>query len=497
MSVQFFHELHVVSDLHLGGKPGFQIFCQGDILANFIKSLTEPSDRRIGLVLNGDIVDFLAEEPARYLDPQEAVTKLERIFYQDKAFSGVWLALQEFVAQPNRQLILILGNHDVELALPHVTEWLYEKLSNNNPEARGRLTTCFDGSGFACTVGSKRVFCIHGNHVDVWNMIDHRQLLEVAIAINSDQTPEEWDPNAGTRMVIDVMNSIKHDYPIVDLLKPEVEAVVPMLLALDPGRVSQITKILKVVKYLSRDYARKALGFLSAEQELEASPISDEEVMSEFLSDRFDYRQPEGAMTSESLIRDAFEAMDAGTDPKFATAADEGFLGPLDYIPALFSSKSKKIEKLCTALQKNLAQDQTFDITFKDDTFEKIDQQMGQNVDYLITGHTHLERAIQRSTSGCYYFNSGTWIRLIRLQEDIINDKDVFARVFSAFKKGTMQELDAIIDLGPLKNQPLVMLKPTVVAIVEQDGSTFGELRHINPANGIPEPVANTRLPRS
>ncbi len=81
------------------------------------------------MVLNGDIVDFLAESPAAYLDPNGSIDKLERIFYKDKSFSGVWTALQEFVAQPNRQLILVLGNHDVELALPHVTEWILEKLS--------------------------------------------------------------------------------------------------------------------------------------------------------------------------------------------------------------------------------------------------------------------------------------------------------------------------------------------------------------------------------
>jgi hypothetical protein len=85
--------------------------------------------------LNGDIVDFLAEAPAGYLDPQGAIHKLERIFYQDTAFSSVWLALQEFIAQPDRQLVLVLGNHDVELALPHVSEWLLERLSNNDSAA--------------------------------------------------------------------------------------------------------------------------------------------------------------------------------------------------------------------------------------------------------------------------------------------------------------------------------------------------------------------------
>jgi hypothetical protein len=57
-----------------------------------------------------------------------------------------------------------------------------------------------------------------------------------------------------------------------------------------------------------------------------------------------------------------------------------------------------------------------------------------------------------------------------------------------------MEQLDAINDLGPSHDQPLVMLKPTVVSIVEKDGESYGELRHANP-DGSLKPVENTRLP--
>ena len=87
MSVQAFNELHVVSDLHFGGLPGFQIFRQGDTLASFIKNMAaQPSDRKIGIVFNGDIVDFLAEAPAAYLDPKGAIEKLERIIMKIRRF---------------------------------------------------------------------------------------------------------------------------------------------------------------------------------------------------------------------------------------------------------------------------------------------------------------------------------------------------------------------------------------------------------------------------
>ena len=311
MKLQSFDELYVISDLHLGGKPGFQIFNQGATLAAFIDRLAKPSNRRVGLVLNGDTVDFLAEATNSYLDPLGAVDKLQRILMAEPAFSGVFSALRKFVATPNRQLIIVLGNHDVELALPEVTEWLLENISDKKWEARGRVTTCYDGTGFACDVGGKRVFCIHGNDVDIVNPVDHKQLRDVSLSLNFNQVPRDWDPNAGTKLVIDVMNSIKQRYPIVDLLKPEGEAVVPMLLCLKPDCLKEITRIMTFVTYCLRDKARRAMGFMSAEQELKENPTLEKEVMSSVATRYFDYGVIK-PMTPASLIDSAYKSMEAG-----------------------------------------------------------------------------------------------------------------------------------------------------------------------------------------
>jgi UDP-2,3-diacylglucosamine pyrophosphatase LpxH len=490
MSLQIFDELHVVSDLHLGGKPGFQIFCQGDTLANFIGMCAQPSDRKVGLVLNGDIVDFLAEAPAAYLDPKSAIDKLERIFYADAAFSGVWSALQGFVAQPNRRLVLVLGNHDVELALPHVTEWILEKLSRKESAARGRVTTCFDGAGFPCLVGNKRVFCIHGNDVDIWNGVNQRQLRDFSFAINKGEEPTKWEPNAGTRMVIDVMNGIKRDYPIVDLLKPEVEAVVPILLALDAGRLREISKILTVAAYLSKDAAKHSLGL---EHMTTESPESEEEVMAAFLNKYFEYEVAK-PLDADSPISESYDTIEEARGPEFESTAEEELLSPFDYLPAIFSNKKNKVEKLRKALKKNLEGDPSFVLTQKDDMFKKMKKEIGSKVNYLVTGHSHKERAIERKAPGCYYFNSGTWIRLIQLTDNILENSEEFARVYAAFESGSMEKLDAINNLGPSHDQSLVMLKSTVVSIVEKDGKTYGELRHAKP-DGSLQPLENTRFP--
>jgi len=217
-------------------------------------------------------------------------------------------------------------------------------------------------------------------------------------------------------------------------------------------------------------------------------------VMSQFLAKYFEYEAP-GQITADSLLKGAYRDMEAGVDPVTRPSGETEYLGPLDYLPAIFSSKEKKVEKLRKALKKNLEYNRTFDVTHQDDTFNKMDKQIGSNVNYLITGHTHLERAVPRSVSGCYFLNSGTWIRLIQLTEEILRDPQDFTRVYAAFESGSMEQLDGIKDLGPSHNQPLVMLKPTVVSIVEKDGETYGELRHARP-DGTLLAVENSRLPR-
>lgn len=500
MSRMVFDEIHVVSDLHLGGMPGFQIFCQGDTLAAMIRGLAAaPASRRVGLVLNGDIVDFLAESPAAYLDPAGAIEKLKRIFNEDPAFTDVWKALKEFVGKRNRHLVLLLGNHDVELALPHVTEWVVGELSAGKEAARGRISNHVDGAGFACSVGDKSVLCVHGNEVDTWNLVDYRQLLEVARAVNRSQTPKPWDANAGTRLVIDVMNSVKADFPLVDLLKPEVEAALPIVLALDSSRLREITKLLKVASFLSRDSLRRQIGFLSAEKEMEQEPAtlpSDEEVLGSFLSSHFSTYGTSTKPREGSLLDDALDGLDTA-DTTDLPGGEEEFLGPFDYVKALFGSAEKRADRLREALKDKLKGDRTFDVTYEDEPYKALKEEVGDGVDYLVAGHTHLERAIEREHRGrsCYYYNSGTWIRLIQLTEEILDDADQFARVYHAFKGRDVAALDEVKDLGPERNEPLVLLRPTVVSIVKRTDGVYGTLNRAQP-DGSLVPQPDTQFPR-
>jgi CBS domain-containing protein len=159
----------VVSDIHMGGPAGFQILKHGPRLGALIRHLaTVRAGERVGLVLNGDVVDSLAEDIDGYVAVDEAPRMMERI-YRDPAFAPVWDGLAAFVRAPGRRLVIVLGNHDVEMALPAVEASIRTRLAGDDDAGQGRIAFAMRGMGFACLVGRARVFCTHGNEVDAWN----------------------------------------------------------------------------------------------------------------------------------------------------------------------------------------------------------------------------------------------------------------------------------------------------------------------------------------
>ena len=115
-----------------------------------------------------------------------------------------------------------------------------------------------------------------------------------------------------------------------------------------------------------------------------------------------------------------------------------------------------------------LWKDRSFEPAQSDDTFERLDEAIGTNFDFILAGHTHLRRSLKRRKARGWYFNSGTWARLIKLEARTLADAAEFAKVFAALKAGTMQALDDYPDL--------VMRQHTVVAIKPDGDKISGQL---------------------
>jgi UDP-2,3-diacylglucosamine pyrophosphatase LpxH len=501
--VQAFDELFVVSDLHLGGSPGFQIFHQGVRLAATIRAIAKRPSKRLALVLAGDVVDFLAAANPGYLDPDGAIVKLEAI-RRDPAFAEVFVALSEFVHTPTRMLVIALGNHDVELALPHTREWLYTVLAGTDPAARGRMELALDGWGYSCTVGGRKVLVVHGNEVDDWNIVDHRALLETNRAISRGNPLPEWTPNGGTKLVIDLMNDIKARFPMIDLVKPETDAALPIVAALDPENAKLFT-FLRAASYKLRDRIRVATGFLGEQHDqAQAQPMSDRELFDEFLAPTLEpasrRRSSASTMSSDDqlaqMLSQANDAIHQGIDPISANIGDGTLGAGFDRIKSFFAGATGQ-DLLRMALKKWLATDTSYDFAAEDDTFTRLDEACGE-VEFVVAGHTHLHRALHRKRANGYYFNSGTWIRLIRLSDYVLDDEQQFARVWQAFGAGSMKALDDLRDLGENGDEPLVLDISTVVGIHAPADSntarTFGQLYTAHD-DGSLSAVGGSRLP--
>lgn len=495
MDLPRYDELHVISDLHMGGdRLDFQILRETKRLASFVRWVAgQRPDGRIALVLNGDIVDTLAEDTGGYIAFENAVATLERIM-NNGSFADVWAALADFAKTPNRTLVLAVGNHDLELALPPVQRLVIERLAGEDLSARARIEFSTLGAGYACRVGSARVFCTHGNEVDPWNYVRYEDLSKLARRLNAGRAlaPSEWEPNAGTKMVKDVMNEVKKRYAWIDLLKPETQAAVGVLVVLDPSQASKITRLPSIVAELARG-GREFEGRLSADASAGPRPATAQAApIDQLLGANVarslklgDQAGPRGeGRSAEDMLMDA--ELNYKT-PQARGAAEDETLG----VPRLmwdrltgWISGVGRDEALRRAMLDWLADDQTFNIGNRDETFVNVTKWVGTGVDVIVTGHTHLERAIDMG-GGRFYFNSGTWIRLLQFSRAMLEKRESFAPVYQVLEDGGMSAIDA----AKFDGVPFVMNQTSAVRITADPAGVVGALGHVD---GVDPIVWNT-----
>jgi len=243
-------EVFVISDLHLGGAygeggtRGFRINSHASELVAFLQEIREraPAERASReLVINGDFVDFLAEADddgswhAFIEDEPSAVATFDRIADRDAGvFDELALLLQSGVA-----VTLTLGNHDLELSLPAVRARLRDRLGVTRTSP---FHFVYDGEAYV--IGDALIE--HGNRYDGWNVVDFDALRRCRSEYSRrlDPSPDAaFTPPAGSRLVEELMNPLKADYPFIDLLKPENEAAIPLLLAMEPSFAADVGRL--------------------------------------------------------------------------------------------------------------------------------------------------------------------------------------------------------------------------------------------------------------
>jgi UDP-2,3-diacylglucosamine pyrophosphatase LpxH len=490
-----FDDLYVVSDLHMGGRPGLQIMNRGDRLGRFIRQLAaQPapeSERRIGLVINGDVVDTLAEDFDGYIAASHAERMLQRL-YDDEAFSPVWTALAAFVRQARRRLVFTIGNHDIELALPAVQHSIRRRLAGDDDAANGRIEFAVDGAGYMCYVGDARIFCTHGNEVDAWNVVDYDTLRRLVRDQNAGVVfnPAAWTPNAGTRLVRDVVNRVKRQRPWVELLKPERNVLLGVLLTIDPGVVRHVPALLPVawqrgVGELRRRDLLSGTELGGTPATVAADPLALSDVMGPQLRRAIDGAEGSGGLrpedgtglSTDAMLLEIERHLAHGTTPARPLDDLDGTLGwprmAFDRLRAMDA-----VEALRCALLDWHRDDHSFDLTDEDATFRSVSREVGPDVDVIVTGHTHLERAIVTPTRA--YYNTGTWIRVIRFPDFALVDPLQFRAMYGLLDLATLADFDkAQLAATDGRTAPLVADVTTALQITATADGVFSWLGHV------------------
>ena len=513
------HCAYIISDLHLGGEKGgpnggrgFQLCTQTALLAEFIESLSKKTtaNETIELVIAGDFVDFLAEpnEKADEDEPrwtplreneEEAARLLQKIVSRHPE---VFSALKGFVGA-GHTLTVLLGNHDIELAYPVVRKTLQNMLGM--PSSVGMR---FLHDGEAYSIGDALIE--HGNRYDEWNALDYDALRRTCSLFSRGQDllkDGRFVPPAGSRLVAEVMNPIKVDFPFIDLLKPETTAAVPLLLVLKPEARSLVAKLAKLALSANKHGADvravpKQLGDISADVLRVREPTLDivadvrtpqvlgnldrrvgmgdedadlrhvlESALGASQATAFLRELEGGTPQTESLLRKRTPDhgdISAGPTPS-PRSPDQGrtsaFQGGLSWVKLLLSAGGDtegRLRSLQDALRA-FCDPSLFDLDKSPpkDPFYAAAKVLGQKTRfrYVVMGHTHLARKLPLEGGG-FYLNSGTWADLMKIPSEVFQPDE--QRAFEALR--TLAK-----DINERQYQRLIMQRPTYVKLEVRD----------------------------
>lgn len=392
----------VVSDLHIGGADGFQMISREtrQKLAALFRWVADQAtaDRDVQLVIAGDIVDFLAEEPFEAFTANEdaAAIKLRTIL---AASDEVWQGLA--AATKRCAVTFMLGNHDIELSFPKLRRMLLQRVG-------GTVEFLCDNEAFV--LGD--LIIEHGNRYDGWNAVDHDGLRQLrSSSSRREPAPSPFSVQPGSELVARVMNQYKKKYPWVDLLKPETAGVIPILAALG-GPTWKI----------AADAAKAAAGAAWRQSRLGSGGTPDDP---RFISESKVEAVPAPLPIDE--LQEVFALFDEAPAAAASSAADGRMVGE--------GAVTLNEELLFRGLRRWGEKDNR---SFHIDT-EKKEYLTAANLlaerrhKVIVFGHTHLAKNIELG-SGARYLNSGTWADLMCIPKAIFADDEHAARVaFSDF----------------------------------------------------------------
>lgn len=384
-------ETWVVSDLHIALDDPQSLYAGGDALPRWLARLVgKGTPSRV--ILNGDTFDFLNEEGELRLDADRARAAVQRAA-QDPLVRDFLRLLGALLAQRG-EVMLRLGNHDLELALPAVQSALRQALQQP-PEVAARLQIVTGDAPTYLRIGGVRVLVTHGEHDDPFNRIDYPQLLP--LAIDPKRSTSGFVYPAGSLLMRQIVAPIRRKYGLrfLDFLKPDFQGAALVALAVAPEACRQL------FQKAAWDIGWQLLGRSTADVSFSAS--SEKEV------DLGLY----GRLVDASLPDDDLHELGQWA---LATDAGQAFAGE-PFSPGLRSRLLQAGLGVYARAHRWLAAGSGsafFDVNPSDEEVDWAAQLLKRHgCDVLLTGHTHAARFVSRPDFA--YVNSGTWMWLMRL----------------------------------------------------------------------------------
>jgi predicted phosphodiesterase len=324
--------------------------------------------------MNDDPLDL---EPAR-------ATAAARAIVAGPATAAVLAALGDVLAAGG-EVVLRMGNHDVELALPEVQEVLRGALGQP-VEVASRLRFEEGHEPGLLEVGGARLLVTHGEQRDPWNKVDYASLAEGA---------GRFLFAPGSHLVKAFLNPLTKDYGLrfANLLKPDFQGATLAALAVAPDAARLLFQ--KASLDIGWQLLKKAL----------APPTFEIPAVDPRLAERVDA----AGLTGEE--RAALEALWHPGAVSFS-AGDES--------PAATRARTKLVRaglSMYAEAQRLIAgtsSERFFELAPSQGEWDEARRLAGKyGVEAVILGHTHAAR--WRAEEGLVLANTGTWIWLMAL----------------------------------------------------------------------------------
>ncbi len=390
----------ILSDLHISNDGPQGLYAGGNALPRLLQ---REGQRPLRVIFNGDAFDFLPGDEPLELDVNRAVQKAHSIVAVPVA-AALLHALGELLSHGG-EVVIRVGNHDVEMALPEV-QAVFRRALAQPAAVASRLQFSLGDKPAFLELGGVRLLYTHGEHDDEFNRVEYDRLPGP-----SGEPPRhkgKFTYPAGSLLVRKLLNPLRDQFQMrfADFLKPDFQGAVLAALAVDAAACRLLFQkaSLSILWQVLRN-AGTAISFAGGGADGEAEPDLA-------LADRIDTADlNEGErMQLEALLRgDELAVNFAGGQP--------------DTLGVKLAKNGLKLYAKAHRMMGGKQGDAFFNLVPEESELKPLRKLAAKHAaDAIITGHTHAARWFQDES--LVYVNTGTWISLMRLPGEQASDAD-------------------------------------------------------------------------